>query len=171
MEAIQNAASGLLVNLALGLLSLLGAYGVYYIQKAAARVKAQTAQIGDEAGRKLLENALDDVSNLAMVSVGAMEQTTAKALRDAVRAGTATREELLDLGEQVFGEVKAAIAPEAQLVITENLGSFDAYLKKCIENAVLQIKQADPYITLSDGVVGGLAPDPGKSAAITDDAR
>ena len=66
--------------------------------------------------------------NLATVSVGAMEQTTAKALRDAVKNGTASREELLALGKQVFDEVKAAIAPEAQQVITDNLGSFDKYL-------------------------------------------
>lgn len=35
----------------------------------------------------MLEDALDDVVNLATVSVGAMEQTTAKALRDAVKNG------------------------------------------------------------------------------------
>lgn len=97
----------------------------------------------------MLVDALDDVVNLATVSVGAMEQTTAKALRDAVKSGKASREELLALGKQVFDEVKAAIAPEAQQVITENLGSFDKYLTAVIEDAVLRIKNEDPYLTLS----------------------
>ena len=149
MELIQSAASDVLVNVVLAVIALAGAYAVYYIRLGAAKLKEQTAQIKDEAGRKVLVDALDDVVNLATVSVGAMEQTTATALRDAVKSGKASREELLALGKQVFDEVKAAIAPEAQQVITENLGSFDKYLTAVIEDAVLRIKNEDPYLTLS----------------------
>lgn len=149
MELIQSAASDVLVNVVLAVIALAGAYAVYYIRLGAAKLKEQTAQIKDEAGRKVLVDTLDDVVNLATVSVGAMEQTTAKALRDAVKSGKASREELLALGKQVFDEVKAAIAPEAQQVITENLGSFDKYLTAVIEDAVLRIKNEDPYLTLS----------------------
>lgn len=149
MELIQSAASDVLVNVVPAVIALAGAYAVYYIRLGAAKLKEQTAQIKDEAGRKVLVDALDDVVNLATVSVGAMEQTTAKALRDAVKSGKASREELLALGKQVFDEVKAAIAPEAQQVITENLGSFDKYLTAVIEDAVLRIKNEDPYLTLS----------------------
>ena len=148
MEAIQTIASEVLVNVALGVIALLGAYAMYYINVGVGMAKAKTAQIKDEASRKLLEDALDDVENLAVKSVGAMEQTTAKALRDAVKVGNGDREKLLALGKQVFDEVKAAITPEAQAVITRNLGSFDAYLSKCIEDAVRRVKQEDPYITL-----------------------
>lgn len=152
MNIIQSAATEVLVNLALAVISLAGAYAVYYIRLGASKLKAQTAQIEDESARKVLDNALADVENLATKSVGAMEQTTAKALRDAVKSGAANREDLLALGKQVFNEVKAAIAPEAQKVITDNLGSFDDYLTKCIEDAVLKVKQSDPFITLPEGV-------------------
>ena len=128
MEIIQSAAGEMLVNVVLAVIALVGAYALYFIRLGAAKVKAQTSQIKDEAGRKLLDNALDDVVNLATISVNAMEQTTARALRDAVKLGNATREELLALGREVFDEVKAAITPESQRVITENLGSFDKYL-------------------------------------------
>lgn len=153
MNIIQSAATDVLVNLALAVISLAGAYAVYYIRLGASKLKAQTAQIEDESARKVLDNALADVENLATKSVGAMEQTTAKALRDAVKSGAANREDLLALGKQVFNEVKAAIAPEAQKVITDNLGSFDDYLTKCIEDAVLKVKQSDPFITLPEGVL------------------
>ncbi len=153
MNIIQSAATEVLVNLALAVISLAGAYAVYYIRLGASKLKAQTAQIEDESARKVLDNALADVENLATKSVGAMEQTTAKALRDAVKSGAANREDLLALGKQVFNEVKAAIAPEAQKVITDNLGSFDDYLTKCIEDAVLKVKQSDPFITLPEGVM------------------
>lgn len=153
MNIIQSAATEVLVNLALAVISLAGAYAVYYIRLGASKLKAQTAQIEDESARKVLDNALADVENLATKSVGAMEQTTAKALRDAVKSGAANREDLLALGKQVFNGVKAAIAPEAQKVITDNLGSFDDYLTKCIEDAVLKVKQSDPFITLPEGVL------------------
>lgn len=141
MEAIQTAASQVLLNVALGVIALLGAYGMYFVQKAAAKVQAQTAQIKDDAARKVVENALKDTESLTLKAVGAMEQTTAKALREAVKSGTASREDLLALGGQVFEEVKAAIAPELQDVIEDSLGSFDNYLKKLIEDTVLHVKQ------------------------------
>ena len=153
MDLIINAASDALLNVVLAVIALAGAYGVYFIRLGAAKL---TAQIKDEAGRKVLEDALDDVVNLATVSVGAMEQTTAKALRDAVKSGKAKPEELAALGKQVFDEVKAAISPQAQQVITDNLGSFDKYLTAVIEDAVLKVKQADPYITLSGELAEGV---------------
>lgn len=152
MEIIHGAVNTVLENVALGVISLLGAMAVYYINLAASKVKAQTSQIQDEESRKLLENALEDVTDLATVSVGAMEQTTAKALREAVKGGKADREQLLALGQQVFDEVKEAIAPEIQEVITKNLGSFDDYLTKCIENAVRQVKDETPCIALGEAV-------------------
>ena len=153
MEIIQSAATELLVNVALAVLALAGAYAVYYIRLGTSKLKAQTAQIEDASTRKVLDDALEDVANLATLSVGAMEQTTAKALREAVKGGKANREELVALGKQVFDEVKASIAPEAQRVITKNLGSFHEYLTKCIEAAVLEIKQNEPYITLPESAL------------------
>lgn len=158
MELIQSAASDALVNVVLAVIALAGAYAVYYIRLGAAKLK-------DEAGRKVLEDTLDDVVNLATVSVGAMEQTTAKALRDAVKSGKASREELLALGKQVFDEVKAAISPRAQKVITDNLGSFDKYLTAVIEDAVLKVKQEDPYLTLSGELIKDATPEDKAGAA------
>ena len=51
MELIQSAASDALVNVVLAVIALAGAYAVYYIRLGAAKLKEQTAQIKDEAGR------------------------------------------------------------------------------------------------------------------------
>ena len=156
MEIITTAASTVLANIVLAVIALAGAYAVYYIRLAGAQVKAQTKRIEDATAREQLENALDDVVNLATISVNAMEQTTANASRDGVKAGVNSKEELLILGKKVFCEVKAAIAPEAQRVITENLGSFDDYLTKYIEDAVLKVKRDDPYLTISGELLEGV---------------
>lgn len=157
MNIITSAASNVLANIVLAVIALAGACVVYYIRLAGTQVKAQTRQIEDKTARELLENALDDVVNLATVSVNAMEQTTAQAVRDGVKAGVKSREELTALGKQVFSEVKAAITPEAQRVITQNLGSFDDYLTKCIEDAVLKVKREDPCLTLAGEPLEGVA--------------
>lgn len=149
MEAVQTMASDALANLALGVITLLAAYAMYYVRVGVSKLKVQTSQIKDDAARKMLVNALNDVEGLAEKSVGAMEQTTAKALREAIKNGIKDRDELLALGDQVFWDVKKAVTPEARRIITANLGSFDDYLNKCIEDAVRRVKQDDPYITLS----------------------
>lgn len=143
MGTVPGALGTLLLNLALGVLSLAGAAAVSYLRLAAEKLRAQTAGLKDEEARKVLDTALDDVQRLTELSVGAVEQTTAKALREAVKGGKADRKALLELSEQVFHEVKEKIAPEAQTVITRSLGSFDYYLSACIEDAVRRIKQAD----------------------------
>lgn len=166
MAIIQNAATEVLVNITLAVIALAGSFAVYYIRLGAAKLKAQTAQIADESARKVLDNALTDVANLATLSVNAMEQTTAKALREAVKSGTASREELVVLGKQVFTDIKNAIAPQTQKVITENLGSFDDYLTKCIEDAVLKVKQSDPFVTLPESaIIEGLPVGEGTTAS------
>ena len=148
MTIIQSAVSNLLLNVLLAVIVLVGAYATYFIQKATAEVKARTAKLKNEDSRTLLDNAISDVEHLAMKTVGAIEQTTAKQLREAVKDGKTDREELLALGKQAFDDVKAAILPETQDIIADNLGDFDAYLQKVIEDAVRKIKQEDPYITL-----------------------
>ena len=142
MEIITSAASTALANIVLAVIALAGA-----------QVKAQTKKIEDESARALLEDARDDVERLATKAVGYTEQTVAKALREAVKAGTGDREKLLALGRDVFNEVKCEIGPETQEIIVKHLGSFDHYLEQCIENAVLKIKQADPYITTLPGAL------------------
>ena len=77
------------------MITLAGSYGIYYIHVGVSKVKAQTAQIKDARSRKLFEDAITDVANLAALSVNAMEQTTARALRDAVKTGTKNRNDLL----------------------------------------------------------------------------
>lgn len=152
MESIQAALNETLLKIVLGIIALAGAYATYYLHLGASKLKVQTAQIEDDQSRKLLENALADVTNLATTLVGAMEQTTAKALREAVKAGKASPDELKALSAKVFNEIKSAIAPEAQRVIMDNLGSFDTYVDAVIEDAVLKVKQSDPYITLSEPI-------------------
>ena len=157
MEIITSAASTALANIVLAVIALAGAYAVYYIRLAGAQVKAQTKKIEDESARALLEDALDDVERLATKAVGYTEQTVAKALREAVKAGTGDREKLLALGRDVFNEVKREIGTGDAGDHREAPGQLrPLFWSSAIENAVLKIKQADPYITLPGALVDGV---------------
>lgn len=143
MSAIQSMASQVLVNLSIGVITLLGAYALYYIKKQIAKVKTQTEQLKSDSERKLLLNALNDVEKLVTVTVGSIEQTTAAALRKAVKDGTTNRDELTALGQKAFNEVRAEITPEAQKLIARNFGSFSNYLLNLIETKVLEVKTSN----------------------------
>lgn len=140
MDVIQTAVQEFLISLALAALALAAAYVSFNLSRFAQKLKAQTLAIQDEETRKVLLSALNDVERLAYTTVTAIEQTTAGALREAVADGVADRDELLALGKKAVEEVKARITPQAQKIITENVGNFDAYIKDLIEAEVYRLK-------------------------------
>ena len=64
---IQNAANTLLTDAMLAVVSLAGAYGIYFIRLCATKVKSQTAQLRNERTRWALDTALDDVDRKSVV--------------------------------------------------------------------------------------------------------
>lgn len=140
MEVIQTVASEVAVTLTLAFIGLLAAYATYGIHKLTEKVKTQTAQLKDDAARQLFNNALEDVEELTVVTVASIEQTTAKSLREAVKDGKVDRSELVALSKRAADEITAAIKPEAQRIIEDNLGSFKDYVSKLIEEKVLELK-------------------------------
>lgn len=132
-----------LLNLALALISLLAAAATYGVTKLTKRAKAETAKIQDDSLRDKLDDAIDDMDELVTKTVAATEQTAAKDLRAAVKAGTAKKEDLIALSQKALEEITEQIAPEAQELIAEHFGSFEDYLVKCIETKVLQIKATE----------------------------
>ena len=83
MEVIMQMGNELLVNLLVGVLSVLAALAICGVQKGIVYLKQQTAQLKDDGLRATLDSALEDVGRLAEVTVGSIEQTTAGVLRDA----------------------------------------------------------------------------------------
>jgi len=125
MHTIQAIFSDAVVTLAAALIGLLAAYALKGIKKATDKIELQTKKLKNEDARQTLNNALWDVERIATITVAAIEQTTAKALRAAVKDGRADRDDLVALSKQALDEITAAIKPEAQKIITENIGKFE----------------------------------------------
>ena len=140
MEQITSMANEVVVNIVVALLGLLAAYAISGIRSFTTKVKLQTAQLESDGQRGLLLDALDDVQELTTKTVTAIEQTTAKALREAVKDGRATPEELKELSLVARDEIIDAVKPDTMRIIDENFGSFEEYVLKCIETKVLELK-------------------------------
>lgn len=137
---IQVIANEFLKSLALGVVALAGAYATYGIRKFVAKLKVQTQFIQEEEQRKLVQAALEDVAELTEKTVAAIEQTTAKQIREAVKDGKIDRTELEQLAKRAAFDITETLKPETQKVIDQHFGGFQSYLEKCIEAKVLELK-------------------------------
>lgn len=140
MDTLQEIFSQLAVDAILAGLALLAAIAINAVHKLANKAKLETAKIENEQQRNLLNAALDDVETLTTKTVTEIEQTTAKALREAVKQGTKDRAELLALSKMAFDEISDALQPEYKNMIEKNFGSFSKYLTKAIETKVFELK-------------------------------
>lgn len=132
----------ILSNLLLSGMTLAATYVLYYIRKATAKVKAEAAKIQNEEQRKLVETAITRLDDVAGKTVRSIEQTTAAALREAVKDGTVSRDELTALSGQAYQEIIHILNPAYLSVLEESLGDLQAYITHTIEAKVLELKEA-----------------------------
>lgn len=140
METAQSVLNQVIIDVAMAMIALLAAYGVNAIRKLTEKAKLETESIQNEEQRKLLTDALKDLENLTTNTVAQIEQTTAKALREAVKNGVKNREELEALANKAYNEIAEALKPESKALIDKNFGSFSKYLTNAIEAKVLELK-------------------------------
>ena len=135
-----------LITVAGAIITLLAAYAVRAINTYTVRLKVESLKIANDDQRTLVETAIARLGALATTTVTALEQTTAKTLREAVKAGNADRAELKQLATDAMYQIKFALAPEYLEAIEETYGDAEEYILKVIEEKVWQIKNA-PLIT------------------------
>lgn len=140
MGTVQPFITQLVTDVAIAALALLAAIAVNAVHKLTQKIQLQTKQIKSDEQRQLLLEALDDVENLTEKTVTAIEQTTAKTLREAVKQGTKDRSELLALSRDAYTEIVHGLKPEYITLIENNYGNFSTYLSKVIESKVFELK-------------------------------
>lgn len=124
-----------------GAISVMAAYIVYYVKQAVKKIKSEIAINADYRKKELFNVAADRVSNLAELTVAAIEQTTAGALRQAVKSGKADKQLLLDLGRDAVLQIKEQLTDEYKAVISEQCNDLDDYISNVVEAKVYELKQ------------------------------
>jgi enoyl-CoA hydratase/carnithine racemase len=140
-EQISPVLMSTLTTIIIAAIGLLGAYALSLIKQATEKIKAETNKINDETQRKLVQDALDRVSNLAQKTVQKIEQTSAAAVREAVKDGKVNREELLALGKTAFDEVYGQLSADTVELISTQVVDIQAYVEAVIEAEVLKLKK------------------------------
>ncbi|WP_018752658.1 hypothetical protein [Paenibacillus sanguinis] len=139
---MQNTINDILANLVLGVVALLCAYSMYYLKRGVAKFKAEAQKIDNEEQRSLALAAINRLDDVATKTVQAIEQTTARELREAVKAGITSREQLIKLSQDAFDQIVDQLEPEYLAVLATTLGDMDNYIKNTIEAKVLELKGA-----------------------------
>lgn len=140
-EQISPVLTNTLVTVLTALITLLGAYAVLYINKGLAKVKAETDKIQDEKQRALVNGALERVADLSKKTVGSLEQVSAKAIREGVKAGIEDREKLLAIGKQAVNEVMVQLNSDTVKLLETQLFDVEKYVKDSVEDALLHLKE------------------------------
>ena len=138
---MKEAISLLMDSIVTGVISVAAAYGIYYIKQATQKIKAEIAAKSDCKQKELFDAAADRVNSLAEITVAAIEQTMAGALRQAVKEGKADRQLLLDLGTEAVLQVKEQLTDAYKNVIIAECGDVNTYISNAVEAKVYELKQ------------------------------
>lgn len=110
--------------------------------KAALENERQDAIAGNQYTKQLAcETAIKVIDTLVTATVSTIEQQTAKELRQAVKDGTADREELVKLSENAYQSVMQQVTEETKSTLQENMNHYEQYIRERIEQAVLEVKR------------------------------
>lgn len=135
-EALQTA----LTNIGIALIGLVSAYLVVLIHRAAERIKAETSTVKNEDQRKLINDAIDRINDLATKGVAQTEQTLAAQLRQAVKDGKATPEDLKALGDALKQDVYAQLSEDVKKALAGQITDIEKYVSDTVEAVLLDLK-------------------------------
>lgn len=154
MNEIMPVITETLVTIGIALLALLAAYATRGINTVIAKLRAETAKLEDDQFRSYADEALLRAEDLVAKTVTQIEQTTAKALRELVKSGAASRKELEDLGKRAVREVMESLTPEYKDAIFATVGDVEAYVTKAVETKVYELKNG---LTILPGAIEAVA--------------
>lgn len=138
---MKEIATEALTQISIALISLVCTYTLFYINKANEKLKFETQKIKDESQRALFQNALDDLNDVAAKAVIKLEQTIAKDLREAVKDGSVSKEELLKLSTVAYSEILAELKPDVHKLLQDNITDIKGYIINTIESNVYLLKK------------------------------
>ena len=132
-DVVISEVKELAVTVLVAVLSLGSAYALAYIRRA-------REALDQRIDHELVDKALERVAYLAEIAVLATEASAAKAIRQAIAEGKASREELVALGRQVVEQVLAQLDDEVRMALAETVGDIRRYVESIVEATLERLK-------------------------------
>ncbi len=130
---MQEILTNILTNIFLGLLALVGAYILYFI-------RLITSYLKQKINSSKFDEVIKQIDKLAETTVKSIEQTTAKELRQAVKDGKISKDELESLSSEAFTKIIEELQPEYFDLLKDNITNAENYILDVIEQKVLELK-------------------------------
>lgn len=136
----MNELQEVLINILLGLITIVGLYILAFIRSYIARIKEKIQYAKDEKARQLAIEAMDRIEKLAETTVLALESESAKELREKVKQGDEPRWRLTEVGKWALYDVKNMIGDEYMDALNDQMVDVDKYIRSVIEAKLEQYK-------------------------------
>lgn len=137
---MNGALQELLLNIILGILTIIGCYIISYIDKCISKLRAEKDKIKNEDARNMATAAIDRVDSLAKETVLAIEGQTAKTLREAVKRGEAPRDELCKLAQDAVDQIIYELTPNYEAALESSVSDIDQYVARIVEAKLEELK-------------------------------
>lgn len=138
----------MIITIAASLFSLVTAYAVVHISSLADKLKEKT-------NIEIVNGLIDRVNDLVVTTVLSLEQTVAKELREQVKNGFASREELLQVGRNAVQRVLEELGEDARTILEDTVGDLEGFVTDKVEGTVQKLKLnmigPDAFLELKEG--------------------
>lgn len=141
MDQLAQELTQALLNVLLAVISLGAVYATLYIRKAEQKLLLEAQVIADENQRQLVNQALCRLEEVALITVEKLEQTTAKALRQAIKEGKADKKQLEALAKEAYEEIMQTLSPKVKEVLSAEIKDLETYTLSLIEQKVAEVKR------------------------------
>lgn len=140
MEMVNEALVGLLSTVIIGGIGFISTYITIYLQKATAKLKADTLKIQGEQERQLVNDAIDRLDSLIKTNVIKAEQTLVKEVLAKAEDGKIDREELKQIGISVKQDVLDQLGNQVLDVVEIQINDIESYISAKIEETLAEMK-------------------------------
>lgn len=141
MEIINQQVTELMVLVLSGVFTLLGLYIVLFISKLKVKLQAEIRSIDDESTRTLVDNALNDLTDIVNKNIIFANETLVQEIREAAKDSVVTREELKQIAEVVKQRTLSQMSEDTFIAVNKTIGDVDSYVESIIEVELLKVKQ------------------------------
>lgn len=136
----QEQLIALFQTLILGLLNVGAGYLIYYVKQLADKAKLKNEANANIQQKTLIDNAIDRLNILIEKSVIATNETLAKNIKEGLKDGTTSKEELLSLKDNVVEDVKSQLTQDGNDLISIEIDDLNTYISNQIEVVLNELK-------------------------------
>ncbi|MBU3186670.1 hypothetical protein [Clostridium estertheticum] len=116
------------------------AYLTLYIAKAKAKITSEVNKLDNDNAKTLLNTAIARIDDLVVRGVNSAEQTLILDIKKQIALGTATKQDLLDVGKSVSDAVYSQLSADTLATLNLEMNDVQKFITATVESQILALK-------------------------------